>query len=1321
MAGSILRSIFGGVYLAAASCIADAQSLPPANPLIQSYGIAEYGGNLQNWAIEQGPDGLIYVGGGSSLLVFDGAVWKNISTPQNSRVRDLKIDEDGRIWVGMPGDFGYFERDARGTLAYVSIADRLPEAERDFGETRHLWLLEDTVYFNTLERLYRWRNNELVGFDAWDGVIRTTFLAHGRYFAVVGDRIFDLTEFPDSGSVPIAEERWRWPSGLRVTSFLAMPDDSLLVSTYDDGLYVLTSGELAKFSPDSGLESVWPYKLLRLSGGDILVTTIHGGAVRLAPDGEMVEWFDRRYGLPANTTLGATEDHQGGLWLAQEGFLSRVATESSVRGLADGNGVNNVRGITELGGEIYVAGIGGVSILRIDENGVTQAVPVEVDPIQEAFDVLAVDEGLLISGFRGVYLAQIDAENLQATNIERLFEDNYSYQLFASPDGSTVYAEGERGLGVLRKTGDGWRLIENIPDIGVRPSTVLETSDGTVWIGSDIGALYRLRWTDNQTLQWIDTIDAEDGVPEGNALVFEIGDRLIFGTTEGGYRLRADGETVEPGPFFSNDQLGQNREVFRLYSPDDEHILAVLGGQSDMWQGRVTATGIEWQGPILRELNAGTTGFFSELRGVTWFNRPPALYRMDWPNDRETIQPSMLHLRRVWFPDRDDRALLDGVAPMQRHDSPLEPTADTLRFEYALASYTRPDQTEYRTRLSGLEDDWSRWTQESRRDVTNLGGGDYTLEVQARDVSGRIFESRPWAFRVSPAWYWGPAAWTAYLLAGLLLLWLAARWGQHRRQLQMEANQKRLEREVAERTREVRDQAREIRKLSDARARFFANVSHEFRTPLTLAKAPLEDLVRGTVGSLDDQARTLARIALRNTEAMQGLIGQILDLQRLEADRMPISAARDDFSQLVGGVVDDHVELARRGHVTLSLDTPEEPVTADFDAGHMKKVIGNLLSNAIKFSPENSEVRVRVSSTEEHVLLEVVDAGPGVAAEDRERIFERYAQGDQTHASSPGTGIGLSLVRDLVGLHRGRAWVESEAGRGSTFCVQFPARLPDLLRGPVAEEMPIEGMPDTEEIESAVSPETAEDVPRILIVDDNEELREFLRLRLSASYAILEAEDGEAGLAMAREALPDVIVTDVMMPRMSGLEMTAALKADPETDFIPVLMLSARTTRRDTVDGLTQGADDYLAKPFDTAELSARLAALLAARRRLEARLAPTESESGESEPDSGFLARARAILAENLGDGDFGPVQWAERLHMDRTTLYRRIKAETDLAPADFLREQRLEAARRMLAQREGNVSQVAVATGFNSISYFSRRFRERFGITPAQARGKG
>ncbi len=658
--------------------------------------------------------------------------------------------------------------------------------------------------------------------------------------------------------------------------------------------------------------------------------------------------------------------------------------------------------------------------------------------------------------------------------------------------------------------------------------------------------------------------------------------------------------------------------------------------------------------------------------------------------------------------------LTSHFGPGQSQPAPLPHGPEALRFEYALASYVRPEKTLYRSILEGHDQDWSRWSTEARRDYTNLGGGAYQFKVQARNVLGAVSESSAYAFSVSPPWYLSGAALAAWLIALMVLLWSAALLGQRHRQQRLLATQQQLENKVAERTAEVRQQARELRELGEAKSRFFANVSHEFRTPLTLARGPLEDLARGEAGPLSDDAKRYVGMALRNTETMQGLIGQILDINRLEAGRMPISVTRDDFAAHVKNIADEFTGPASQQGIALSVNGPDQPLMADFDPGHMATVLRNLLGNALKFTPRDGTITVDLAQEDSQIVLRVTDTGYGIDAKDLAHIFERYYQGDQTHAGQPGTGIGLALVQELVELHQGTVRAESTPEQGSCFTVNFPNSLPELKNQPVVAEPQMDGAPALADADANAWLADAgdEDVPTVLVVDDNAELRAFLNMRLRGSFRVLEAGDGQAGLEIARTELPDIVVTDVMMPKMTGLELTAALKSDPQTDFIPILMLSARTTRRDTVAGLEQGADDYLAKPFDSAELATRVAGLIASRRKLRQMM--------QAEPDpepnrSPFLVSAHTVVMENLGDPQFGARDWADLLHMDRTTLYRKLKAETDQSPEEYLREQRLLRAAELLKSRSGNVSQVAVAVGFNSISYFSKRFKERFNQTPA------
>ena len=677
------------------------------------------------------------------------------------------------------------------------------------------------------------------------------------------------------------------------------------------------------------------------------------------------------------------------------------------------------------------------------------------------------------------------------------------------------------------------------------------------------------------------------------------------------------------------------------------------------------------------------------------------------------FEPSRLQVVRAGFPD-SGQWLIQG--PDSRSFGEALPAgAQSLRFEYALSGYPGPDLTEYRVRLEGLDNTWSRWSNETWRDYTNLSGGDYIFRVQARSATGQIFESDPLGFRVLPPFYLSPVAWGLYVLAGLMLLALAARFGQRAREARLTAQQRSLAEQVAERTAELRARSREIRQLSDARARFFANVSHELRTPLTLTRGPLQELARSSGEKLDAESKQYLDVALRNSEAMQSLIGQILDLQRLDAGRMPMKLVETDLAQIVRDIAGRFVVQARLREIDLICTGVDQPRLLVCDPAHIDSMLSNLLSNALKFTPAGGRITIELKATDKGLELTVSDTGPGVDPADQQAIFERYRQGEATAARTPGTGIGLALVSELAELHGGRVDIASMPGQGACFCLILPTDLPaNAVPGDPTDETPTDSQSDSLSEQAALNDMISEDVPCVLLVDDSAELRAFLRLRLGCSYRIEEAADGAEGLEKARAFTPDAIITDSLMPVMDGLAMTREIKADPELAFVPVLMLTSRAAPEDTVHGLESGADDYLSKPFDSAELAARVAGLIASRRRLKARLEQAgPSTTGVSE--SPFMTRASELLEANLPDPTFSIRDWADLLHIDRTTLFRRLKNETGLSPEEYLREQRLQAAARLLAEQAGNVAEVAEAVGFASVSHFSRRFRERFDLTPA------
>jgi signal transduction histidine kinase/DNA-binding response OmpR family regulator len=565
---------------------------------------------------------------------------------------------------------------------------------------------------------------------------------------------------------------------------------------------------------------------------------------------------------------------------------------------------------------------------------------------------------------------------------------------------------------------------------------------------------------------------------------------------------------------------------------------------------------------------------------------------------------------------------------------------------------------------------------------------------------------------------------------------LAAGWTARRRTRRLEAERVRLSRLVEERTVELKHQTEQLAAEQEAKNRFFANVSHELRTPLTLTLGPLEDAASGRQGQLPAGAARSVDMALRNARHLRNLIDQVLDVGRLEAGRMPISAQEGDLGSFVQRIAERFAPAAKRAGKVLDLEGVEGGVEVFFDPTHFERIVSNLLSNAFKFTPPGGRISVRVFRREDplqiRAVLEVKDSGAGIAAHDLPRVFDRYFQASRTVADQPGTGIGLALVKELVELHGGTVSAESEAGRGATF--RLDLRLgrshfddEEVEPGLAVTQREDEEAEEAEEADFYVPAETeatemhqanleSDDTTTLLIVDDNAELRGFLRQRFSALYRILEASEGGAALELCRRRLPDLVIADVMMPGMDGLELTRRLKADRDLEFVPVILLTSRSATEDAVNGLGEGADDYLRKPFESDELQARIDRLISSRRQLRARFAAPEAVTGLNGNDADFDRRLLAAIENQIEAGELSVKSLADSMAMDRTHLYRRVQALRGVTPQDLIRKAKLQTAARMLAGREGTVTEVAYSVGFKSLGHFSDSFRRHFGVPPSR-----
>jgi CheY-like chemotaxis protein len=497
---------------------------------------------------------------------------------------------------------------------------------------------------------------------------------------------------------------------------------------------------------------------------------------------------------------------------------------------------------------------------------------------------------------------------------------------------------------------------------------------------------------------------------------------------------------------------------------------------------------------------------------------------------------------------------------------------------------------------------------------------------------------------------------------------------------------------------------------------------------------------------------------LRNSRRLLRLINQILDLSKLEHGSLVLDLRTRDLGAFVGDVVGGFAPLAARRGVALTVVAGDAPCPAAFDAAHLEQVVLNLVANALKFTEPGDQVTVTVAPDEGRPSFTVRDTGAGIAPDQLPHVFDRFYQADRAQADGSltpargGTGVGLALAREVVERHGGTITAESVPGCGSTFTVVLPVPAAPDVPGAAGDdgdgELDGAWRTSAEAARDAAAAATDErgtapddltgastfrDRTTVLVVDDNADVRAYVRSVLEPAYRVLEAEDGAAGLERARTTLPDLIVADVMMPRLDGLALGRALKGDPMTDCIPVVLLTARADPADAVAGLRTGADDYVTKPFSAAVLRARVDNLIAGRRHLRDRfrtdppsalaaaLAVAADPLGGAPrapadaPGAAVEQRLRAVVAAHLADGAFNPEALAREAGLSYKQLYRALHDALETTPSRFIRTVRVEHAARLLGAGAGSVTEVAYAVGFNSLSYFNRAFRERYGAAPS------
>lgn len=565
------------------------------------------------------------------------------------------------------------------------------------------------------------------------------------------------------------------------------------------------------------------------------------------------------------------------------------------------------------------------------------------------------------------------------------------------------------------------------------------------------------------------------------------------------------------------------------------------------------------------------------------------------------------------------------------------------------------------------------------------------------------------------------------LMMALLTLIVRAYLTGKRLNGQLSAQKKKLEvqkKKLEEQRDQLISMSKHLEEATHAKLVFFTNVSHDFRTPLTLVADPVERLMEDP--SLTPSQRSLLKLVHKNVTILMRLVNQILDFRKYENGKLELKLSMTDLHAQIREWSSGFNALAVKKHIHFKVNVDErlKGRLMALDVEKMERIYFNLLSNAFKFTPENGNIAVTLSiimpGGKPHVRLTVSDTGMGISAQHIRHIFERFYHIDVNHA---GSGIGLALVKAFVELHGGTINVETEEGKGTAFTVDIPVReLPEEKPAAVVEPARIAPATVVEELSDIQDDDTADDNEDgkecVLVIDDNSDVRDYIKYLLKDTYRVIEAENGRTGLQKAMKHVPDIIICDVMMPVMDGLECCKRLKAEMQTSHIPVILLTACSMDEQRIAGFDCGADSYIAKPFNSKLLLARIRNLTDNRKRMQHFFGDAASLPKEtvSEVDRDFASRFRKLIEENLGNSELGVDDLGSMMGMSRVQLYRKIKALTNYSPMELLRTARLKKAASLLASSDKTISEITYEVGFTSASYFTKCYKEYFGESPKE-----
>ena len=1319
-------------------------------------------------------DGMLWLGSsGDGVFKYNSLDFKvykkeainNKSTLNSSFVHSLLKDKNNNIWAGTQEGLNFYSRDLDkfNSITFNEANQNIKFAVHAIEEFNDSTLLVGT-HQNGLLKLNKndysfkrvnYKSNNSISSLLINSIVKTEdekFIVGTNQGLMTFDpynSTLQLTKFDLNDKYETVESS--------IESILIDNNKTLWLGTSSKGLIKITNTDDSYKIQNLMITNKGVLSLSLKQDGNILCGTENDGLFEISNEKNEIEnyKFDKNIqdGIKSNSIWSTYTDEKNRIWLGYYNNGIDVYNENY-------NKFKSLRSISGYSNSLSSSSVTG--IIKDDKDRLW------ISTTEGGIDVY----DRKTSRFTNL----INNKNNIANGLDKL----ETTSIFKDSHGNILIGTWESGFYILKKNSKRFKNINN-SNSKLKSDKVMsfaEDSNGTIWIGTFFGGLYSYNTYNNKVSHYDSSAFVEYNINTSNIrkVIVDNKDNIWIGTRAGLYRINKNEEDSFSITSFNErfkTILGENISSTIVYSLFEDELKNIWIGSLDygLFKYNYDTDEINWFNNDNGFIHESISSIAQDQNGHLWISGNKGLTKYDpYKNlfynfnkddglssnkfnynsvftDNELLYFGGLNGLNYFNPDKiqyneelplvylKDLKLSNELVAIGDLKSPLQKSLSTtdkltlshnqsfFSIEYVGVNYTRSKNNQYAYLLEGFDEKWNYVGSKTNATFTNVPAGNYIFQVKASNNDG-LWNEIPTKLNIKilPAWWQSNLAWLIYLLTLMTISYISYKVFieriRERRILKFE-----------------REEHKQLEALNSKKIQFFTNISHEFRTPLTLILNPLNDIIKGDFSNLSLTTKNKLEIIHKNSNRLSRLINELMDFRKLQFNKMSVNASKINLIPFIEEVSSHFEGEATEKNIILSVDYSENPINVWGDPSMLEKIIFNLLSNAFKVTPTNGMVSIYINKSSNKInfplidpekLLESIeiiieDTGSGIKKENINKIFDRFYQVTEFDKQYyGGTGIGLEVVRNFIELHKGKIEVSSKLNIGTQFKIQLPNgnKHLEIKNKNITVKYNSNDNLQTKLTAFENSNNKSKD-KTLLIIDDNSELRSYLNNELDTNYNILLAENGKIGFELANKHIPDIIITDVMMPIMDGIELCKMIKNDLRTSHIPIMMITAKGMEVDKIKGIDSGADVYLQKPFNMNVLKSHLKQLISTRKILFKKyLSGIDFSENTTSLDQEFILNVLNYINKNISDNNLNVENLADELLLSRSKLYRKIKALTGLTANEFIRNVRLEKSKEILENSEFSISEICYKVGFSSPSYFTKCFKLQYGVLPKEIR---